>query len=140
MELALDSLFELPENQFIAFDAEALLRADFLARVDALTKGISGGLFSPNEARFKEGLEAKEGGDEPRVQAQVVPLSFAYKTPAPAAPTAPVSPSAPTSSGGNGDGEDGEDPPEDPPTPPPEDKTVSVEDYATYLRGIADAA
>jgi HK97 family phage portal protein len=94
IELALDALFELPPDEFIAFDLEYLLRADFQARIEGLTKGIQGGLFSPNEARQKEGLPAVEYGEEPRVQAQVVPLSFASKVPAAAA--APTAPSAPS--------------------------------------------
>lgn len=77
IELAFDALFELPPNEWISFDRDYLLRADFAARVDALTKGIVGGLFSPDEARAREGLPPAVGGDEPRVQQQVVPLSFA---------------------------------------------------------------
>lgn len=80
VELALDAMFELPPDEFISFDLEYLLRADFVARVEGLTKGIQGGLFSPNEARAKEGLAKAVDGDEPRLQAQVVPLSFASKT------------------------------------------------------------
>lgn len=93
LELALDKLFALPPDQQIAFDVESLLRSDFPARIDALTKGILGGLFSPNEARQREGLKAVAFGDEPRVQAQVVPLSFAGR-PVPSNPSAPSTPSA----------------------------------------------
>lgn len=89
VELALDALFELPADEFISFDLEYLLRADFVARVEGLTKGIQGGLFSPNEARAKEGLARAIDGDEPRLQAQVVPLSFASKTLKAATETAP---------------------------------------------------
>lgn len=89
LELALDALFELPEGEFIAFDLDYLLRADFPQRIEALTKGILGGLFSPNEARGKEGLPRVAFGDEPRLQAQVVPLSAANRIqPAPTAPPA----------------------------------------------------
>jgi HK97 family phage portal protein len=91
IELALDALFELPPDEFMAFDVEHLLRADFSARTDGLVKGVQGGVFSPNEARRKEGLPAVAHGDEPRLQAQVVPLSFAGKM-----PTAPTQPTAPS--------------------------------------------
>lgn len=94
LELALDALFDLPPNEFIEVDLDYLLRSDFVARIDGLTKGIQGGLLSPNEARRREGLPSVEFGDEPRLQAQVVPLSFASKTPDPAAPPAPSAPSA----------------------------------------------
>lgn len=93
VELALDHLFALPPDQYIAFDIESLLRAEFATRIEGLVKGIQGGLFSPNEGRAREGLPAVEFGDEPRVQAQVVPLSFASLTTAAAATTPPPSPS-----------------------------------------------
>lgn len=94
VELALDRLFNLPPNEYLAFDVDTLLRYDFQARVDGLVRGIQGGLFSPNEARGKEGLGYVEFGDEPRLQAQVVPLSFAGR----ATPTAPSAPAATTGS------------------------------------------
>jgi HK97 family phage portal protein len=92
IELAFDALFELPVGDFTEFDTETLLRTDFKGRIEALTKGIAGGLYSPNEARGKEGLPSVEYGDEPRVQAQVVPLSQVGATPAPSAPTAEPAP------------------------------------------------
>jgi phage portal protein BeeE len=93
VEQALGRHFDIAEDTFINFDVDSLLRTDFAGRIDALTKGISGGLYSPNEARAKEGLAAVEFGDEPRVQAQNVPLSAAGKIPAAgSAPTAPAAP------------------------------------------------
>ena len=64
-------------------------------RIEALARGVQGGIFAPNEARQQEGLDAVEFGDEPRVQQQVVPLSAAGKIPAaPAPPAAPPAPAA----------------------------------------------
>jgi HK97 family phage portal protein len=116
VELALDALFELPQGEWIAFDTDYLQRADFAARIEALVRGIQGGLFAPNEARAREGLPSTAFGDEPRVQAQVVPLSFAAVRPGDsAAPSAPAAPS--TTPPPEGDPTDPpEDPPEDPPT------------------------
>jgi len=79
IEEALDRLFDLPPDQEIIFNADVLLRSDFKARMDGLSKGVTAGIFSPNEARRKEGLAEAEHGDEPRLQQQVVPLSFHYK-------------------------------------------------------------
>jgi HK97 family phage portal protein len=93
IELALDVLFGLPEGEYVEFDVEYILRSDFAARMDGLTKAVSGGIYTPNEARAKEGLARKEHGDEPRLQAQVVPLSAAQ--PAPSTPSAPAAPSPP---------------------------------------------
>lgn len=91
LERSFESFFALPANEFIEFDTAALLRSDFSGRIDALTKGITGGLYSPNEARRREGLPEVEFGDEPRLQAQVVPLSQVDQiTTAPTVPTAPA--------------------------------------------------
>ena len=77
LELALDKLFGLPGApiEWTEFSTDGLLRSDFQARIDGLTKAVIGGVMSPNEAREREGLPAVEAGDEPRVQQQVVPLS-----------------------------------------------------------------
>ena len=80
-------------EEYIEFDTTALLRSAMKDRLDALTKGVQGGIYAPNEARAFEGLEAKPFGDEPRVQQQVVPLSQVGKIPA--APAGPAPPSAP---------------------------------------------
>ncbi|MGA0613248.1 phage portal protein [Paracoccus sp. KR1-242] len=91
LEACIARFFELPRDESIQFDVDGLLRTDFQARVDALTKGITGGLYSPNEARNKEGLPSVPYGDEPRLQAQVVPLSqIDMVQSAPSAPAAPV--------------------------------------------------
>jgi HK97 family phage portal protein len=95
LEQSFDAMFELPPDQFCEFDTDTLLRTDFAGRIEALTKGISGGLYAPNEARAKEGLKAVEFGDEPRVQAQVVPLSQVGAVPATPSPAAAPAPSPP---------------------------------------------
>jgi HK97 family phage portal protein len=90
IEQSISAFFGVPLNTHCQFDVDALLRTDLVGRVDALTKAISGGLYSPNEARRKEGLPDAEDGDEPRLQAQVVPLSQVNAEPAPSAEPAPV--------------------------------------------------
>jgi hypothetical protein len=66
-------------------------------RIEALSHGVIGGIYAPNEARRMEGLPDVKFGDEPRVQQQVVPLSFAGKVPpAPASPPTPSTPAVPT--------------------------------------------
>lgn len=134
VELALDHLFRLPEDQYIAFDVEALLRSDFKTRIEGLVRGIQGGLYSPNEARGREGLPSVEFGEEPRVQAQVVPLSFASKTPEAAAPSAPTpaTPGGPDSDseGEPPEGEDGEDSEE----PPPQSVESLEAEFTSFLK------
>jgi HK97 family phage portal protein len=75
VEQALGLFFRIGNNECIQFDTKGLLRSDFKGRIDALVRGISGGLYSVNEARSEEGLPAVDYGEEPRLQAQVIPLS-----------------------------------------------------------------
>jgi hypothetical protein len=92
IEQSFDQLFGLagePE-EFTEFDTGALLRSARKDRIEALARGVQSGIYSPNEARASEDLDAVAFGDEPRTQAQVVPLSAAGSIPA-----APVPPSAP---------------------------------------------
>ena len=85
-------LFDLQgqPDEYVEFDTAALLRSAQKDRIDALARGVQGGIYAPNEARNQEGLPAVPFGDSPRVQQQVVPLEFAGAVPvAPAAPPAP---------------------------------------------------
>ena len=112
IERSFAKFFRLPQTEIVNFDVTGLLRTDFEKRINGLTKGIMGGLYSPNEARAQEGLPAVEFGDEPRVQAQNVPLSSVGNMPS-ATNTPPT-----------------------PPTPAQEGKTVkaSHRDCIGYLR------
>ena len=75
IERTLDRAFNLSANEYIELDVAALLRTDFMGRIEGLTKGISGGLYSPNEARSREGLPPVDGGDSPMVQQQMMPVN-----------------------------------------------------------------
>lgn len=115
VESAFDRVFGLrgQPDEYIEFSTEALLRSAFQTRIAALKDGVMGGIFSPNEARNKEGLPSVKDGDEPRVQQQVVPLSAAegiapagpgkLPTKIPAAPPAPPQPPAPGPQGSQKD-------------------------------------
>jgi hypothetical protein len=95
IEEAFGKLFGLAgqPDEYCEFDTSALLRSDQKDRIDALVRGVQGGVLSPNEARNQEGYDSVPYGDEPRVQAQVVPLSAAGAIPS--APVSAVAPSAP---------------------------------------------
>ena len=96
VEQSFDRLFGLqgePED-YTEFDTSALLRTAQKDRIEALVRGVQGGLLAPNEARAAEDLPAVPYGDEPRVQAQVIPLSAAGAIPS--APSAPVPEAAPS--------------------------------------------
>jgi HK97 family phage portal protein len=118
IEEAFGVLFALDgqPDEYVELDTAALLRSNQKERIEALARGVQGGIYSPNEARQFEGLPAVKSGNEPRVQAQVVPLSAAGAIPssksspaAPAAPGPPGGPPAPAEpklSNGNGNGQD----------------------------------
>jgi len=78
-------------DEFVEFDTGALLRSAMKDRLEALARGVQGGIYSPNEARAIESLPEVKFGDEPRVQQQVVPLSAAGAIPAAPGPKAPPS-------------------------------------------------
>lgn len=86
LELSLDKFFGLPADQYCELDADALLRSEWKNRIDALVRGVQGGVFSPNEARAMEGLPAVDGGEQPRVQQQLVALDYVPPEPQQAAP------------------------------------------------------
>jgi HK97 family phage portal protein len=101
VEEAFGMLFVLKgqPDEYIEFDTSSLLRSAMKERVEALSHGVMGGIYAPNEARRMEGLPDVKFGDEPRVQQQVVPLSFAGKVPpAPPSPSTPSTPAPPLSS------------------------------------------
>lgn len=87
------------QTDVVDFDVSVLFRMDMSERFQAYNKGITSGVLSPNEARAMEGRGPVEGGEEPRMQMQYVPLSTKPE------PTVPI--------GVPGDEPDVEDPPED---------------------------
>jgi HK97 family phage portal protein len=133
VEEAFDRLFRLkgqPE-EYTEFDTKALLRSAIKDRLEALTRGVQGGIYAPNEARNEEGLPSVPYGDEPRVQQQVVPLSQVGKIPAappahaPGAPP-PAAPALP--------------PPSKPPEPPQRDYSDDLKRERKVLRVAATRA
>lgn len=120
IERSLDALFQLPMNEYIELDTSALLRTDFVGRINGLAKGLQTGLYTPNEARDRENLAPVPHGDVPYVQQQMVPLG--------------TLPAANTAGGGSQPAAD--EPPEDPEedTPPEAgDGNGSPEDSAKEL-------
>lgn len=95
LERSLDRAFQFGQDDYTELDTSALLRSDFAARIEGLTKGIQGGLFAPNDARRHEGLSPAVGGDEPMMQQQMTPISYLAKIAEKAAAPEPVAPPAP---------------------------------------------
>ena len=97
IEEAFGLLFRLKgqPDEYVEFSTEALLRSATKDRIEALARGVQGGIYAPNEARELEGLERVKFGDEPRVQQQVVPLSAASQIEPPPGKTGPHPPPSP---------------------------------------------
>ena len=84
-------------DEYLELDTRALMRSAFKDRIEALSRGVIGGILSPDEARAEEDLPAVQGGHgrEPRVQQQVVPLSYGTEMKPPSAiSAAPVPPTS----------------------------------------------
>jgi HK97 family phage portal protein len=126
IEQAFDRLFQLDGQpyDYIEFDTSALLRSAYKDRIEGLVRAVQGGVMSPNEARNSEGFDNVKFGDEPRLQAQMVPLSAA--TTIPAVPAAAAAPAAP-----------GEKPPAPTDEKPPAEKPEPPKDYDAYVQRLS---
>lgn len=70
LELCLTEGLELKDPYEVEFDISALDRMDSMQKMDAATKGVIGGVLSPNEAREKFNLPPVAGGSSPYLQQQ----------------------------------------------------------------------
>ncbi|OHV12126.1 phage portal protein [Kushneria phosphatilytica] len=68
----------------VQHNLETLLRGDSTARANFLSTMTRNGVYTINEARARENLPPVEGGDEPLIQKQNVPLSMAGEDESPA--------------------------------------------------------
>jgi len=55
---------EIKQGYYFKFNVDSILRADIKTRYEAYRVGIQSGFLTPNEAREKEEMSPKEGGDE----------------------------------------------------------------------------
>jgi HK97 family phage portal protein len=98
LEEAFGQLFNLAgqPTEYLEFNTRALLRSAFKDRIEGLARAVISGIYAPDEARAEEDLSAVANGygAMPRVQQQVVPLSYgANMQPPPPAPAgSPPSP------------------------------------------------
>lgn len=80
IEEAFGLLFKLKgmPDEYMELDTRALLRSAFKERIEGMAAGVIGGIFSSDEARSDFDLPETPGGHGkmPRVQQQVVPLSY----------------------------------------------------------------
>ncbi len=99
IEEAMGLFFKLggQPDEYLEFDTSALQRSSFKERVEGWAAGTKGGIFDRNTARADFEMGPVEGGNEPWVQQQDIPLSVAAESaknppaaPAPPAPAVPV--------------------------------------------------
>jgi HK97 family phage portal protein len=99
IEEAFGAIFALKgvPDEYLELDTRALLRSAYRERIEGLARGVISGIYSPDEARAQEDLPAVPGGHgaEPRVQQQVVPLSYGSDMQPPSAQPAQPQPSEP---------------------------------------------
>lgn len=71
-------LLGLPSEQdmYLEMNMDSYLRADSVAKAEALTRLVAGGLRTPNEARELDNYEAKEAGDDLMIQSATVPIKM----------------------------------------------------------------
>jgi HK97 family phage portal protein len=109
IETAFDRVFKLSglPDEYTEFDTDALLRSAFKERMDGLVAGVMGGVMSSDEARARLELPETPGGygSMPRVQQQVVPLSYGAQMVPPNPNANQGSSSNGSSQQGSGDGE-----------------------------------
>jgi hypothetical protein len=69
-------LLPLPSerNMYLEFNIDAYLRADSVAKAEALSKMVQFGLRTPNEARELDNYESKDGGDDLFMQSGTMPI------------------------------------------------------------------
>lgn len=71
IELCLDEGLGLPAAGYgCEFDLGGLLRMDTATKIEALAKGVGGGMIAPNEGRRQLDLPPVPGGDTPYLQVQ----------------------------------------------------------------------
>lgn len=101
--------FDLPNGDIVRFDLDSLFRMETDIRYATYSEALKSGWMSPNEVRKREGLKPVQGGEEPRVQMQYIPLSQDTTQPQ----SAPAADPAEDATDDNG----ADSAPEDEPTP-----------------------
>lgn len=97
IELLLDEALGFLDKptEGLEFDTETLLRMDSATRIKTWGEAIARAIMTPNEARAKEGLKPKPGGDALYMQQQNFSLEALQKRDAKDDPFASAKPAAP---------------------------------------------
>ncbi|MNT02325.1 Phage portal protein [compost metagenome] len=68
---------ELDAGYYAKFNVDSILRTDLKTRYEAYRTAIQGGFLAPNEARAKEDMPPKPGGDRLYANGSFIPLEQA---------------------------------------------------------------
>lgn len=68
---------EVLKGYYFKFNVDSILRTNLKDRYEAYRVGIQGSLLSPNEARAKEDMEPKPGGDDLLCNGNMMPVTMA---------------------------------------------------------------
>lgn len=66
----------IEQGYFFKFNVNVILRADIKTQMEALSKGVNNGIYTPNEARDFQDLPAEEGGDVLMVNGNYIPITM----------------------------------------------------------------
>lgn len=112
IEEAFGQLFALRgvPDEYLEFDTDALLRSNFKELIEGLARSTISGIHSPDEARAALSLAAVPDGhgEMPRVQQQVVPLSYGSELQPPKPNAAPTNAPPPADAAPQEDSTDGQ--------------------------------
>lgn len=70
---------EIKEGYFFKFNEKVILRTDSKSQIEALSKAVNNGIYTPNEARSYLDKPAEEGGDILVMNGNYIPISMVGK-------------------------------------------------------------
>lgn len=106
IEECLDQGLGLGLSLGIDFDTKNLIRMDSVTKMENAVKGVTGAVFTPNEARADFDLPPKVGGDSPMLQQQNYSIEALAKRDSQPDPFGTATPAASTPAAETADGED----------------------------------
>lgn len=70
---------EIEKGYFFKFNEKVILRTDTKTQMEALSKAVNNGIYTPNEARAYLDMPSKEGGDQLVMNGNYIPITLVGK-------------------------------------------------------------
>lgn len=70
---------EIDEGYFFKFNEKVILRTDSKTQMEALSKAVNNGIYTPNEARSYLDVPSKDGGDQLVMNGNYIPITMVGK-------------------------------------------------------------